>query len=249
MNDNDFYNIPIWYISFKKNQELEKELKLIGFKNINFFEAIDGKKLNPKELLKDKIISIRTYIELKNKNRTEHFGIPSINAIGCTLSHINLWKKCIEENLKNIIIIEEDIDVHKIKNKDLDKIINIIDDPNKSFISPLYPKNIIKNEPFYGTHFCILSYNTCKILVENAIPIDVQVDAYMSYLNEIDKINIEGFNLFGQKKHFSSIQDICIKCFFPSNIYIILFLILIISLIIYYYFKYKNCAKSCSIVY
>ena len=244
MNENDFYNIQLWYISFKKNQKLENELSTIGFRNINFFEAIDGKKLNPIELLKDKIISIRTYNEIKKHTRTEHYSIPSIGAIGCTLSHFNLWKKCIDEKLRNIIIVEDDISLHKIKNKDLEKIINIIDDPNKGFVSASQPKKINKDEYFQGTHFCVLSNNICKVLVENVFPIDVQVDAYLSSLNEIDKINIEGYNLFNQKKHLSSIQDLCIKCYLPSDIYIILFIIIVISVIIFFYYKYKNCKNS-----
>lgn len=249
MNVNDFYNIPLWYISFKKNQKLENELSLVGFKNINFFQAIDGKKLNPDELLKDKVISIRTYNDITSGQRSDKLGIQSLGAIGCTLSHLNLWKKCIDENLRDIIIVEDDIQLYKIKNKDIEKIINIIDDPNKGFISSFYSNKIKKYENIWGTHFCILSNNICKVLIDNIFPIDVPVDIYISYLNKMNKINIEGYNLFSQKKHLSSIQDFCFKCIFPSDIYIILFLILIIVVIIFLYFKYKKCKKSCAIVY
>lgn len=248
MNSNDFYSIPLWYISFKKNQKLENELSSIGFKNVNFFEAVDGRKLKPDELLKDKIISIRTYNDLTTKQRSDHIGIPGLGAIGCTLSHFNLWKKCVDENLKNIIIVEDDISLHRIKNKDLEKIINIIDDPNKGFISvnSLFPHRIKKQTTFYGTHFCILSNNICKVLIDNVFPIDVQVDAYISHLNKMNKINIEGYKLFDQKLHLSSIQDFCIKCRLPSSdIFFILIIIIIISVIIFLYYKYKKCKTKC----
>ena len=41
----DIYSIPLYYISFKKNTELEKNLVKTGFNNINHFAAVDGRKL------------------------------------------------------------------------------------------------------------------------------------------------------------------------------------------------------------
>ena len=107
----DIYDIPLYYISFTPKEELENKLKSIGFKNINHFKAIDGRKFDPKELVDNKIITIRAYNDLLSK-RSEHIGISSVGAVGCTMSHYELWKKCSKE-LDNIIIVEDDVDINK----------------------------------------------------------------------------------------------------------------------------------------
>ena len=103
----DIFKIPLYYIGFKQNKSLENELIKRGFSNINHFQAIDGRKFTPKKLLKDNIISTRAYHDLKH-GRSDNISISSLGAIGCTLSHRELWKLCSEE-LPYIIIAEDDL--------------------------------------------------------------------------------------------------------------------------------------------
>ena len=237
----DIYEIQLYYISFNKQQKLENELRNIGFKNINYYESINGKKLNIDSLVENNTISSRTYIDLID-GRHQHSGIPSLGAIGCYMSHYNLWEKCVSNNLPYIIIVEDDVYINKISEKNIDKITNILLKPNSIFISSNVTKNKITY--FQGTHFYIASNDACKNLIEKAFPIDVQVDYYISYMDTLKKIYIEGFNIFYQKKHISSIQDICLKCFLPNNIkeYIlyILFILFILILFIFIISKLKN---------
>ena len=246
------FNLPLYYISFKKNNSLEKEIKSIGFNNINHFSAIDGRKLKPIELLKRKIITIRAYNDLINK-RNEHSGIPSVGAIGCTMSHYKLWQKCISKNFPYIIIVEDDVKLKKINNKQLVKISKILKKSKSIFVSSslYYTKN--NKLEFKGTHFYIASKDACIELIKKTFPIDIQTDYFISHINNIGKINVEGFRMFKQKNIFegykTSIQDICIKCFLPKNIiFYIIFLILIILIIFIsmrYFKKFKNCKKIC----
>ena len=232
-SDINIYDIPLYYISFNKNTNLEKDLKNVGFKNINMFEAINGEKMNILNLRKNNIISIRTYNDLLN-GRNEHSGIPGLGAIGCSLSHYYLWKKCIDENLDFITIIEDDLKIANITQKDIENIQNIITKDKGLFISS---KNPITDSiyEFNGTHFYIASNSACKELIKYMFPIDTQVDFYMSHLKNIGYINLEGYPILSQKIHFSSIQDVCIKCYLPKNIlfYIIIFVLIIILIIIY----------------
>jgi hypothetical protein len=43
----DIFDIPLYYISFEQNGELEQYYRDKGFKKINFFKAIDGRKFDP----------------------------------------------------------------------------------------------------------------------------------------------------------------------------------------------------------
>ena len=241
------YNIPVYYISFNKNKKLEDNLLSVGFTNINHFNAIDGRKMVPKKLLDDKLISIRSYNDLISGKRSEHSGIPSLGAVGCTLSHYELWKKCIND-LDNIIIIEEDADIsRKITDEELLIINEALSKKNGGIISPIYVdvKEDKQINTIWGTQFYICSKEMCSKLVKYAFPMDVQTDAYICHLSNIKEIDLTILSIYGQKLHKSSIQDICIKCILPNNrnFYMILFIILCILL--YYSIKYfKRCSSN-----
>ena len=245
MNDDviDIFNIPLYYISFKKNSELENNLKNTGFKDINHFEAIDGRKFKVNELLNDNIITIRTYNDIIY-GRQQHTGMPTLGGIGCTLSHLSLWEYCVNNNLPYIIITEDDIILNKkISSYDIKKISNSLKQKNGGFISS---SNFKKNsEYFFGTHFYIITNGCARELIKYALPIDIQTDAYINNINNRDKINLLSYNLIGQKIDFkTSIQDTCFKCFLPKSIWFYIFFILILILIIILYFITRNRLKK-----
>lgn len=245
----DIFTFPLYYISFTPKPSLEKHLQNHGYKNIHFFPAIIGKKIILENLVKDNLISIRAFEDLKG-NRQQHSGIPSIGAIGCLLSHYMLWKKCIDEKFPYIIIVEDDVKLNKIKQNDINKIIQAITKPNGGFISTkVNKKNNITS--LYQLHFCILSYEACKELVDHVFPIDVQADPYIAYLDTIGKINIDGFKIADQRSKIttnSKVQDICVKCILPNNFYFYLIIGIIILSIFFFaifnYIKLRKCRKQ-----
>lgn len=226
----NIFNLPLYYINFTKNINLEERFKTLGFNNINHFESIDGRKFNSKELLDKKLITIRTYRDLIH-TRTQHEGIPSLGAIGCTMSHNELWKLCIKNNHPYIIICENDVKLNKeiLKKKNLININKILQKENSIFVSSKINKYINKIQ-FWGTHFYIISKEACEELIKDTFPIDIQTDYYISHKNNIKHINVDGFKIFGQKIHTSNIQDICVKCLTPNTneSYYFIFLVLII---------------------
>jgi GR25 family glycosyltransferase involved in LPS biosynthesis len=245
----NIFDFPLYYISFKRNEELENKAKALGFANINHFQAIDGRKFEPKKLLEDDIITIRSYYDLVD-TRTQHSGLPSLGAVGCTMSHNKLWQKCVDNNFPYIIILEDDVDLpDKITSEQLEKITNILSKEKSVYIS----SNSASDNFLFGTHFCILSNEACEELIKNTFPIDVQTDAYISHKNNTGKINVENFKLADQKSHKSSIQDICFKCSLPDGLsfyVIIIILILFILVLLFILFKgwktYKSKFTSCS---
>ena len=233
----DIYDIPLYYISFTPKEELENKLKSIGFKNINHFKAIDGRKFDPKELVDNKIITIRAYNDLLSK-RSEHIGISSVGAVGCTMSHYELWKKCSKE-LDNIIIVEDDVDINKKLKDDINFIQTSMLKNNSCVISPVYHDS----KYLWGLQFYICNKGFCNELIKDTFPIDVQTDAYIYHLSKMNKVNVDIKYIYGQKIHVSSIQDFCIKCFLPNNLYsyIIFFTILFIILFFFIKFLYHKC--------
>lgn len=253
MNKKQIYifEIPLYYIAFTKNKQLENNLYDVGFKNINHSKAVNGKQFTPEYLITNKIITLRAYNDLKI-GRQEHAGLSSLGAVGCTMSHNKLWNLCIKNNYPFIIIVEDDCYIPPLKIDNIKKIQNILDKPKSIFISS---SNIVKKKitTFFFTHFYICSLESCKELVNNCFPIDVQTDSYIAHLDTLKKINIEGFEVSKQTIHPSSIQDICIKCLLPNDkstyiniIFSIIIILILISIILIILIKSnKSCIKKC----
>ena len=115
------------------------------------------------QLYKDNMISARAYDDLEYK-RSSHNGIPSLGAIGCSLSHYYIWKKCVENNYPYIIAVEEDVKKmkEKLNDEDLDKINEIFKKPNTVYLS--VPNSNLRGKVF-GTHFVMLDLEACKNLI------------------------------------------------------------------------------------
>lgn len=242
----DLKSIPLYYIAFKQDPQIEQHYRSHGFKNIKHFEAVNGRKMSIKKLLKENIISIRSYNDLVF-GRREHSGIPSLGAVGCTLSHYELWNLCVNQNWAFIIIAEEDNRLNKLTNKDIDNIQKIINKPRGMFVSAKIT-NEEHRKHFFGTHFCILSQEACKVLIAECFPMNVQTDWYIAHMGTRDKITLEGFPVSKQMSNGTTIQDSCILCFLPkdSRVYwisigVLLLLIIITVSVIKWY---KNCQND-----
>lgn len=247
----DIYNLPLYYISFEKNSKLEEDIREQGFTNINHFKAIDGRQMNVEKLREQKLVTIRAFNDIKTQ-RVEHAGISSLGAIGCALSHYELWKKCVENDMEHIIILEEDVYFpKKFTENDIKFIDETLQKPKSCFFSTTikYSKDLIE---MCLLHFCIMSKDACKELIKHMFPIDVQVDHYISHIATLGIINIGAKPIAYQKNHISSIQDFCIKCILPNSSYfyikvLFLFLIIIgISVTLYAYLQkcYSECKKD-----
>lgn len=101
------YSTPLFYISFKPRPDLEEMYRSFGFKDVRHFQAIDGRKLSLNGLLKDNRLAIRGYRDIRF-GRSEHAGLTTLGAVGCTMSHSAIWKMCVDNGWPRVIIAEED---------------------------------------------------------------------------------------------------------------------------------------------
>lgn len=244
----DIFSIPLFYISFNRSKEIEQHYHDYGFKNVNHFNAVNGKKFDIDKLRQNNVITIRSYDDLKS-GRRQHSGMPSLGAIGCTLSHYELWKLCIENNWPFIIIAEQDNRMSRIlTNEDVRDITSSITKPTGMFLSTSISQQDHRKH-FFGTHFYIASLEACKVLVQNCLPIDVQTDWYISHLGTTNDISIEGYRISHQKGFSTNIQtDNCLICRMPTGklfyISIILLVVILVVLIFYFMKKLRQCRYS-----
>ena len=240
----DVLNIPLYYIGFKKNSALEDQLSKVGFTDVHHFQAIDGRKMDPTTLLKDKIIGSRAYNDLVY-DRSEKIGISSLGTIGCTLSHMALWKKCVDNNLPFIAIAEDDLYVEKITSKDIKTIQSNLANKNGAFISTDIDPG---TQTMIGLHFYFLTNGAAKQLLAHALPIEMQTDSYVGHMNNTRAIRANGYKLGVQSSKDSTTGSGlfgCIKCELPTgNLFYWLILLFIFILIVMAYFLYKTLTKT-----
>jgi GR25 family glycosyltransferase involved in LPS biosynthesis len=184
--------------TFKENYKLNREIIV--------YTAIDGNELDINYM--NSIIgtegkkSIDNYYKHKII-RKYHYELSSYGAIGCYLSHFNLWKEIIKNNINNAIIFEDDVDVSNIEYNNIIKRLNLL--PNDwdiyLLINPDYSyekikvenkRNLYKVKRFFLLHAYIININACKKIIDSGslFPINQQIDHHLSELALINKLNI-----------------------------------------------------------
>ncbi len=196
----------------EKKYKMETILSSIS-SNYEFFNGINGKQLKSNEYS----VNLDWYNPCDNTHMT-------LGEIGCALSHYNIWKKIIDENIETAIILEDDIEIvdpdflNICKNID-PQLYDLIYLSRKKMldISETSATNINNNlvEPCfsYWTSAYILSLSGAKKLclnlyLNNLIP----VDEYMGYIaGKSQHHNIDSQNILD--KYYGSIKKNLFKSF------------------------------------
>ena len=150
------------------------------------FNAIDGNDIDLTEYV-SKELPMRKLLKKKGW-------------IGCALSHIELWKKCVQNNIPMLIFEDDNV----IKKDLFDKHLNIVFNnfPKDFDIVYLVTDNIVKYKPFNDLFVkatannsilsaYIVSPKGARILIENIVPFKptLQVDWYIDRLTRKETIH------------------------------------------------------------
>lgn len=145
----------IFVISLEKSTDRRTKFDNMNSKYIQYtyHNAVDGSKLNIDHLYKNGILA---------KNTMNY----SNGALGCALSHLQLWEKCIQ--LKEpIIIMEDDAIVSEHFNKNINNLLHSLAPPNWDIIQLNYNMDSILC--YYNTNYeiCNCFFNKTQITDAN----------------------------------------------------------------------------------
>ena len=110
----DLDKIPIFCINLdKRPARYEKFCKQPGVKEllpkIQRFSAVDGTLL---DLMKSDQVSLQTKYNIKHKTRRSHGEINTVGAIGCSLSHYQVWQKFLKDSkASHCLVLEDDVEI------------------------------------------------------------------------------------------------------------------------------------------
>jgi GR25 family glycosyltransferase involved in LPS biosynthesis len=183
--------------------------------NYDFINVIRYSAINGKNISKDKLIEIIEPSAMKSildNYRKDHHEL-SYGAVGCYLSHINIWQKKKADNLDYIIIFEDDAKP-SFSFTELQEIIenNVPNDWDIILFGGIYNKtnnindNITKIYTFYEMHAYIINKKGAIKLLSQAFPITKQLDSWLSDLAINNYVNIYGItkNKWGQNSQISN---------------------------------------------
>lgn len=169
----------------------------LGFRTVKPLKAVDGRKL-PDEALRN-IMSLRAYNEMKY-GRLVHEAISAPGAIGCALSHIKAWEIA-QNSDRPLAVFEDDFDTGLSRDKCQEVIQGALEDAQKHDFDILRLGHSVNDEcrlnipdrevtsrikiipRLQGGIAYIITPRGASRLLSRALPIEMHVDYYMSFMN------------------------------------------------------------------
>lgn len=178
-------------LDFRKHYTLAIDFDIV--------DAVDGKALDEELLVKNGILGSEGYQSIinskQNIKKRYHYELGTIGAVGCSLSHVNVWKRMVDENINYMLVFEDDA---WVMNVTMDEIVNRLTDLPEDWhmymigqphsilegIPVLGKKNLYKVTRFCGTHAYLINKKGAEWLLKNGrlFPIQQQIDAHLSEL-------------------------------------------------------------------
>lgn len=229
--------MDVFCISLEKNKdswpEILQRIRDNGFPNAKIFPGIVGKNFtndNSTEVKlfgkPDTFVSTWALFDLKKKkDRRCHEQLGTWGAIGCYLSHLSIWNNFLKSpsNSDRVLIFEDDIDFVSGFETAYQKYIEAVPksadviflDLARNFNSMDMANNVTKvNGQFFGLHAYIITKKAIEKFITHILPIEVQIDAYMSMYAEMNDMEMftPTIQMCRQMNRPTSIQTVCVMC-------------------------------------
>ena len=208
-------NFKVYIINIKKEKNKKKnilnELKKQNLKNYKFISAVNGNKLKKKEI-NSLISKEKNFINPINTNMSK-------SEIGCSLSHIKIYKEIVKSDIDYALILEDDAFFLNKFTKNLKKFISINFKYKKQIIllselREFYKIPIDKEKDYeivdvtnaYFTHSYFINNEAARSLLHFNFPVKTVADNFIIFKIYCG-IKITGLNpylLSQDKKKFES---------------------------------------------
>jgi GR25 family glycosyltransferase involved in LPS biosynthesis len=195
--------IQSWIINLDKNKDrLHDTLEYYNASDISTipvkrYSAIVGTNLNPSEWLPDYALN-EFYEIVKCGYRTKHYQLSS-GAMGCFLSHYNLYKQFLTDKTNDIyLILEDDIKIHSTAYTIINQIMKkppqnwdiILLGYNAIFNFNKVDDTYIQVYSFWGTHGYLINKKGAQKFMDAYKEMDCQIDSLLSWMAMKKKLNI-----------------------------------------------------------
>ena len=187
----NIFNIPTYVISMKERADRWKRFMqqpaVHLLKRMRQSVAVNGKRLN---YIKDRRISVRTRLNIFRNYRRSHHEMATVGAVGCSLSHIDAWKKFLASGAKVGLIMEDDALITETAVEQINELMTSLPPNWGIWLLGYYRPNLIygacEKKPwnrvynFTASHAYLITREMAKRFVEEALPVETHIDHYMS---------------------------------------------------------------------
>lgn len=160
-----------------------------------FFEAVDGRE-------------IKNLSEVYNETKAIHFSGKALTRgeVGCALSHLDIYKKMIDENIDKALILEDDIILEKkflelitvLNKKKLHNDVILLGQSDDKAIIKFFGEKITDKYKLlqvvhsgYGTYAYMIDIEAAKKIIKFNTPIKRTADAWAFFSNFINIYVVE----------------------------------------------------------
>ena len=190
----DIFNIPTYVVSMKEREDRWKRFMdqpaISMLKRLKRSNAVNGKKLDP---VNDSRISVRSRLNIFRNYRRSHHEIATMGAVGCSLSHMEIWKKFLKSGAKYCFIMEDDAIITEQSLNTINELIPKLPASWGMWLLGSYKPNFVyesmTTKPwnrvynFTASHAYLLTRPAARIFLDSATPIESHVDHYMSNIS------------------------------------------------------------------
>jgi len=139
------------------------------------------------------------------KNRATHWQLPVHDlrgALGCSLSHLKVWKDMVANDISFAIVGESDMLPHHNLSDRVNAALAYKDDwdlvllgytTTNYYLKDTHLENTYKKfkkgkSGFFGTHGYLVSKKGAQTMIDHFYPVEYQTDAYLTMLIYLDKL-------------------------------------------------------------
>ena len=141
-----------------------------------------------------------TRLNITRNYRRSHYEIATLGAIGSSMSHIGVWKRLVASGAPMCLVLEDDVVLNEIQLNSIRDMINSAPEGWGVWILGCYLPNLIL-QPYEGkkwsrvynftaAHAYIITREAAKIFLEEAFPIEMHIEYYMTTASIIREVPI-----------------------------------------------------------
>lgn len=191
----DIFHTPVYVINLKERKDrwslfLHQDPG-VRMLDIHHVQATNGKALN---YLKDPRIAPYTRLNIMRNDRRTHREVATMGAIGCSISHANVWKRIVSSGVPYAVVMEDDARFTTEQLQAINELAKTIPPSAQIWLLGLFRPNLVheplpNNSPwsrvytFTASHAYIITREAAKKLLEQVFPIDMHIDHYMSTMS------------------------------------------------------------------
>ncbi len=222
-------DLPVYVINLDRRpdrwHDVQQMLARHQFRRVQREAAVDGKLLTTEAL--EQVTTPESRASL-TRPRVRHEELGSVGAVGCTLSHVNVWQRIAASDEPALVVEDDAVLVPELAQyrvfAEPEQVCADYDLVLLGYFALRSPPPAPRTTPqnavvpygslFFGTQFYYLTPVGAQKLLHHALPVEIQLDAYVGTEMTRGRVRAGAHipSLAWQRGNDTDIQTPCLNC-------------------------------------